>query len=211
MKNIYRKLRLAKQCITSIIKSREYLDVFDRVETHCMFLGYPRSGHSLIGSLLDAHPDIIIANELHTFRYIRYRFSKRQLFYLLLDNSQKFTNQGRTHTGYSYAVPNQWQGRFRRLRVIGDKRGSGSVKKLNLHPGLLQQLRRTVGIDMRFIHTVRNPYDNISTIFEKSRRRNLKGSIDYYFFYVKGVINFKKQVADRELIEARHESFIHNP
>ncbi len=26
-----------------------------------MFIGYPRSGHSLVGSLLDAHPNIIVA------------------------------------------------------------------------------------------------------------------------------------------------------
>ncbi len=27
----------------------------------CMFIGYPKSGHSLVGSLLDAHPDMVIA------------------------------------------------------------------------------------------------------------------------------------------------------
>ena len=31
--------------------------LFDDLKTYCMFLGYPRSGHSLIGALLDAHPD----------------------------------------------------------------------------------------------------------------------------------------------------------
>ena len=28
-----------------------------------VFIGYPRSGHSLIGSLLDAHPEVIVSDE----------------------------------------------------------------------------------------------------------------------------------------------------
>jgi hypothetical protein len=30
---------------------------FAHVESFCMFIGYPRSGHTLIGSILDAHPN----------------------------------------------------------------------------------------------------------------------------------------------------------
>jgi len=211
MKNIYRKLRLAKQYTTSIIKSREYVNAFEKVETYCMFLGYPRSGHTLIGSLLDAHPDIIVANELHALRYVRYGFSKWQLFYLLFDNSRTFTRKGRSHTGYSYAVPNQWQGRFRTLRIIGDKRGGGSIKRLIARPNLLQQFRKKVGTRMRFIHVVRNPYDNISTIFRKDRWRNLWQSINFYFSLAEGLRNLKTQIAADELIDTRHESFIQNP
>ena len=33
---------------------------YDDVEVFCAFLGYTRSGHSFIGSMLDAHPNIAI-------------------------------------------------------------------------------------------------------------------------------------------------------
>jgi hypothetical protein len=36
-----------------------------QVRSFCLFIGYPRSGHSLVGSLLDAHPDIAIAHEVN--------------------------------------------------------------------------------------------------------------------------------------------------
>jgi hypothetical protein len=37
---------------------------FSNVRTFILFVGYPRSGHSLIGSIMDAHPNIIIAHEV---------------------------------------------------------------------------------------------------------------------------------------------------
>ena len=211
MKNVYRKLRLAKHFIVSSIRSRELSGIFDRVERFCMFLGYPRSGHTLICALLDAHPDIIVANELNALRYVRYGFSKNQLFYLLLHNSRSFTRTGQTHTGYSYTVPNQWQGRCRELRIIGDKRGGGSVRKLHRDSQLMERLRARVGIEIKFIHVVRNPYDNISTLFLKSKGRDLSECIDYYFSMADGVADLKKRIADREIVDVLHESVIHDP
>jgi hypothetical protein len=45
--------------------------LFDQVQSYCMFVGHPRSGHTLIGALLDAHPHIVIAHELNALRYVR--------------------------------------------------------------------------------------------------------------------------------------------
>lgn len=40
-------------------------ELYNDIETFVMFIGYPRSSHSLVGSILDAHPEIIISNEYH--------------------------------------------------------------------------------------------------------------------------------------------------
>ena len=37
--------------------------LYDGVETFVLFIGYPRSSHSLVGAILDAHPEIIIPHE----------------------------------------------------------------------------------------------------------------------------------------------------
>ena len=39
--------------------------VFDSVKSFVMFAGYPRSGHTLIATMLDAHPQIVMADEYH--------------------------------------------------------------------------------------------------------------------------------------------------
>lgn len=44
--------------VSSAVKSRRYRDDLAPVRTFIMFVGHPRSGHSLVGSLLDAHPNV---------------------------------------------------------------------------------------------------------------------------------------------------------
>ena len=69
--------------------------LFSDLETYCMFLGYPRSGHSLVGALLDAHPDVIIAHELDVLKYIGEGCGRPQIYSLLLENSQAAREGGR--------------------------------------------------------------------------------------------------------------------
>ena len=38
------------------------------VEKYVFFAGYPRSGHSMIGSVMDAHPNMVIAHEYFLLR-----------------------------------------------------------------------------------------------------------------------------------------------
>ena len=45
--------------------------LLDDVKTLCLFIGYQRSGHSLVGSLLDAHPRMAIAHELDALFYLK--------------------------------------------------------------------------------------------------------------------------------------------
>lgn len=187
--------------------------LFSGVKTYCMFIGYPRSGHSLIGSLLDAHPKMIIANELGTLKYIAARFNRRQIYYLLLENSRRLASGGRRTVDFSYHVPRQWQGRFNQLQVLGDKHGEGSTLRLRARPWLLQRLRKTVGIHVKLIHVIRNPYDSITTVRIKAKRpqRDLSESVEYYFSLCETVNKLKGQINSADLFELKHESFVENP
>jgi hypothetical protein len=200
------KLRYVK----SFFKQSKYEKDYTTIEKYCFFIGYPRSGHSLVGSLLDAHPNIVIAHELDALRYIKGGFSKKQLFYLLLEKSLHFTKEGREWTGYSYAIPNQWNGKYRELKVIGDKKGGSSNHRLVKNPELLQDLKETVGVDLKIIHVIRNPYDNISTM-SKRIGRDLNEGIDDYFFLCKAVTNIKEKINQEDWMDIRHELIIDNP
>ena len=137
-------LNLARLYPTSFYGGFKNRKLFEDTETNCMFIGYPRSGHTLIGALLDAHPNMIIAHELDALKFIYARFSKRQIYYLLLKNSRAFAERGCKTSRYSYGVPNQLQGRFEKLQIIGDKQGEASTLRFQSIPGLLQQLRNTI-------------------------------------------------------------------
>jgi hypothetical protein len=183
---------------------------FGGVQNFCIFIGYPRSGHTLIGSLLDAHPNAIVADELNVLRYIEDGFSNRQLFYLLLRNSRRAAAAGRTRSGYCYDVPGQWQGHSQKLLVIGDKMGHASARALAREPSLLDSVRRLLGVQIKFIHVVRNPYDVIATNSLRSNQP-LTQSIEAFFGLCDSVERVKHQVDPADIYEIWHEDFIANP
>lgn len=145
--------------------SRRYASDFSGVRSYLMFVGYPRSGHSLVGALLDAHPNVLVAHELDALPYVDAGFRQRQLFALLVERArERVGERGVESSGYSYRVPGQWQGRWQRLDVIGDKKGGRSTTRLREDPGLLDRLAAAVRVPVKVVHVVRNPYDNIATM-----------------------------------------------
>lgn len=183
---------------------------FAHVESFCMFIGYPRSGHTLIGSILDAHPNAIIADELNALRYLDGGFGRNQLFYLLLRNSLQVAAVGRKRTGYMYQVPGQWQGRYEQLQVIGDKMGHAAARRLAGDPDLLDGLSRFLKVDIKFVHVLRNPYDVISTITLR-HKVPLSQSIDRFFWLCQSVDAIKRRVPADDICDLKHEDFVKSP
>ena len=183
---------------------------FRDLEIFCMFIGYPRSGHTLIGSLLDAHPNALIADELDALRFVEAGFKKKQVCYLVLRNSRRSEEAGRQRTGYHYRVPGQWQGRFEKLRVIGDKMAPTAALRLKFHPLLLESLPRTLQLKTKFIHVIRNPYDVISTLHAR-QRLPLRQAVEHFFQRCEAVAYVKDKVPPRDVFELKHEAFIGDP
>ena len=204
--------------------TRKHRLVLDDLETLCIFVGYPRSGHSVIGAALDAHPNMVIAHEMGLFRCLHLRFPARAIYALLIENARKHAANGRRVGPYLYKIEGQWQGDYTTLKVIGDKHGEGASRRLMKRPWLLTRLRRTFDLKIRVIHVIRNPYDNISTICSVTDKRlapetvtatapkpRLRQSIAHYFSLCKAVAWIKTQLGEDELFELRHEDFVQNP
>jgi hypothetical protein len=175
-----------------------------------MFIGYPRSGHSLSGAVLDAHPEIVISHELDALSAIDRGISRRNLFELILQRNQWFVERECKWRGYSYRVLNQWQGRFKRLRVIGDKKGGQSTLHLEASPVLLRKLQVVVEVPLKLLHIVRNPFDNIATI---AMRRNwpLQKATDRYFRMCSTNAKVFREYPDLDIFTMRHEDLIADP
>jgi hypothetical protein len=208
-------LDLARQYPGSWVNGYRDRDLWQGVETFCLFLGFPRSGHSLVGALLDAHPNVVIAHELDVLQYVYARYGKRQIYALLLERARRYSAEERMRGGRVYQVPGPWTGSFEKLQVIGDKHGEATTLRLQANPELLPRLRRLVDTDIRVIQVIRNPYDNIATISKRTKRQgqslDLPGSIDYYFSLCKTVSAVQAQLEEQELFALGLESFIDNP
>ncbi len=183
---------------------------FSEVEAFALFIGYPRSGHSLIGSLLNAHPDVVIAHELNVCRFVHQGFHRLSLFGSIFERDRAFGSIGRRWNEYEYVVPDQFQGRVRHLRVIGDKRGSTTTRWLRREPELLDRLRRVVRAPLRMLHVTRNPFDNIATM--SSRAGDPIGiAIDHFDSLCRGVASIRARLDPGEMLDVRYEDFVRDP
>lgn len=184
---------------------------YDEVEKFVLFVGYPRSGHTLIGSLLTAHPDVVIAHELDLLKYFaRGVRSRATLFELLLNRDRIFTAKGREWTDYNYAVPGQWQGRHRRLRVLGDKKGGESARRLARHPDMLDELQPVVKAPIHVVHVVRNPFDNIATMAWRTRK-GIDHETDNYFMMAEACRRTREKLEPECWHHMTHEDFVVRP
>jgi sulfotransferase family protein len=195
---------------STLAASMERRHLFDDLECFCLFVGSGRSGHSLVGSLLDAHPEVIIAHQLNVLHLVHGEFNRWQIFHLLLANSEHYAEHERKETGYVYTVPNQWQGRFHDLRVIGDKSGAASENKLSRNPWLFERLRERVELPVKLIHSIRNPWDNISTV-SKRVGMDLPAAVDRYFGRCDTVANLLERVPASDVLHVRHEELVADP
>ncbi len=184
--------------------------LFDGLETYCMFIGYPYSGHSLVGSLLDAHESMAISHELHALKFLDAGFNERQLYAVILENAKRFGAFGRVWGKYAYAVPDQRQGRFNRLTVIGDKKGSGSTIMIGRDFNCLNRLRRDISLQQRYVHIIRNPFDNIATIAENDPER-LPWATKFYFDNHRTNLAIIDAVGSANIIHIRSENLIAGP
>jgi hypothetical protein len=183
---------------------------FRDVRNYCMFIGYPRSGHSLLGALLDAHPRVVISHELDALDLIGSGYSRLALFEAIIARDAEFTTSGRKWFGYDYRVPGEWQGRYDVLEVIGDKKGGGSTLAVGQDPHVLDNLRRIVKVPLRLIHHVRNPYDNIATITRRGGW-TLDAALDRYLYLCGTVSSALAGCDPQEVIEIRHEQLVQEP
>ena len=188
----------------------EHRDEFASVEAYCLFVGHGRTGHSLVGSLLNGHPEMVVSHELDALRLLdraQVPVSRDQLFSAILQRDDEFTGLGREWEKYSYDIPGTEQGTFDRLRVIGDKKGGASTRRLGHSPELLGALRETVSVPLRVVHVVRNPFDTIAS------RRKLKPTwreygVEKFFANADNVELVAEMLDDDELFRLRHEDLI---
>jgi hypothetical protein len=190
--------------------------LLEGVQTYCLFLGHARSGHSVIGALLDAHRQVIISDELDAVRYLRRGFTRGQLLYGSLEKSRRQATNLRRKAGrggktYSYHVPGGAQGRAEDLRVVGDSQAGWTTRRLAADPKLLRTLdRRMAPSQVRFIHVVRNPYDNIATMMVRGHR-SFESAFAQYEANCAAIMPLSQRIGAERLIRVRHEGLVADP
>jgi hypothetical protein len=210
------RLGIAGRYLSTYLRSCQNAADFASIQAYCLFMGHARSGGTLLGALLDAHPQAVIGDEVDIFPYLKAGFGRDQVFQMLVDRSVQQAAKGKTKPGreqktYSYAVPGQWQGRYQQMRVIGNRKAGISTQRLTGDFALLDELRAALGgISLRVLAAIRNPYDTISTMHIRSGRPLAEG-IEQYFANCATIQRTQKFLGAENVLAVRHEDFLGSP
>lgn len=186
-----------------------------KLERFCLFLGQSRSGHSVVGTLLNAHRHAVVAHGLDILDFLRAGVRREDLLLLILERDRWLGRRSRAIGGYSYDIPGLWLGDQTAIRVIGDKRAGSTSRYVAQDPDLLHRLSCELNLPLCLIHHVRNPWDNISSIWSRKTlgvNRSLAETVDHYFEMVDGaVIGLASAPAGTVWRRIFHEELIRNP
>jgi hypothetical protein len=211
----YRAADTARRFVSTSLQSARDPGRFRDVETICIFVGHVKCGGTLIGALLDAHPDAVLADEIDVLRYLSAGFRREQIFDLLLKGSRREARKARVTARrlvpYSLAVPRQWQGRYEVLRVIGESRAGPTTRRLGREPWLLPRLyERMSGVRPRFVHVVRDPFDPIAAMIVRGKRSFTDASSDYSR-QCRTLLELRERIDPEDLVTVRYEDFVRGP
>ena len=210
--------------------------VIDRIKTFVFFFAYAHSGHSIVGSLMDSHPHIVISHEVDVFNKLsegKLSPTKQDIFNAVWRNTmQTIINGHRAENfkGYNLLVDGLYQGKYiDHIDVIGDKKGGGTIHLLLQKPeewSRVYDILKSLNVKLKVIQVYRNPYDTIATTlllrhnkeikFANVKQHNItrKGSsvqvIEDYFLYHNAIINVKKMY-NLDLAEIHGKDLISDP
>ena len=173
-------------------------------------VGFNRSGSSLMGDLLDGHPNVVMSNEVGVLR--KYSFGEmpscETLFSLIIAQSMNKLRKNFI----------SGQDNYNAIKVIGDKHsGNNTFALIRMGTDAITQLKNFVKLPIKFLFTVRNPYDMVSSMITTVPDLQLAEVV-----HVKQAISFFARLSEKnkELMELlpddliftiRNEEFISAP
>jgi hypothetical protein len=162
------------------------------------FMGYPRSGHTLVAAILNANPNCIVSNQLHLY-------GSKEIDFQYIANYSKNTGTWKPTTQVPH-VPKQ------EIKVIGDKTGHRTVLTLSKNPQRLGEVKANIGMPIKWIHVVRNPFDTLATWtkIEYERKKSVPNQelnmvIEKYKLLNKTIERLKRS---EDVLTVRHEYVI---
>ena len=178
-------------------------EVVNNVKKVLIFAGHQRSCHSFVGSIIDAHPNVIMAPSFNPF--VKYLDSPEDLptkeklfqnFYQAAKRSMRANGiRNRDSKGYTLTVDGLYQGMFKdKVDVIGSIGANSRIYYQNpeeFHT-MFNIMHKKVGVPIYVIRVIRNPYDIIAT-----------AALYEYYDHPK-VLDLKKQQSEGKLKNRVH-------
>lgn len=182
----------------------------------CFMIGPHRSGSSVVRAVLDAHPSIVMGSELGRQNFYNDIIGGATRDALLTRIVTQERNIGKNYTSqriekaggaglYRQAIPGTWQGRHRELKVIGDKSGPWIGAFAAARPDFESVLKSFFKVPIFYVHTVRNPWDNLATM------KLVKQDVHVFERWCRQTEVIRETVAKRRVHTVHMDDLSHDP
>jgi hypothetical protein len=173
-----------------------------------LVVGNARSGTTIVGSIIDCHPNMLCANETRASAKFWDNLSKPDIIQELINNSEANLQSSRPSSGYVYGIETSTK-HFEDINVIGDKIWNPALLLLHGNQNLLQRLAETLGCEVVIVHCVRHPFDVIATMHHRSGA-SLLNRTRWYFMHCEAAQAIIER-SDFKFYTVFHERLIAHP
>jgi hypothetical protein len=210
---LYERADLKRRAILSRRAAARSVEELASVRSAVLFIGHVKSGGSLTGAMLDAHPRAIVSDEIDVLKYIDAGFDRDQLLQLVKRGATREASKGRITARrlepYSLAIPDSFQGTSISPFVIGDTRAGPTTRAL-YREGVLERLVEVMWpIEVLFVHVVRHPLEPIAAMVRRSGRDPGDAANDY-FEQSERLAGLRARLGDRVLTQ-HYEDLLSSP
>ena len=175
---------------------------FHKIKHLILFIGMPRCCTSLIASILDAHPQIIVS--LRGIRKRSRRKGYKGLVRRIFRYSAKLASENRRHDENEFYMA-QWSGTVdsqSNFIVIGVK--NIDLLRISRNVEFLRYYIETLNLrSICFLHMIRRPYDVLSTNCYREKMP-LKKTIDWMYECYDQVHNLDMQIKNNDKYKMVH-------
>lgn len=214
--------------IARMVRPNDYYDIDLNAHTlrsFVMFIGFGRSGHSIVGQIINAHPNALIADEApifdelgrspsleQTIDYLKERdrafalrwFNKDSPIHRSAPLSRLFRPRGKRR---NFRFPGLYQGFVKLPSVIGNSKAGYTSRHIAQDPDLIPAYEESVGLPMKFVCIMRNPFDMIA-----SGMRRREASFDDICSNFEEMSDYVQRslsnLGDRPVLMLRQEDFL---
>jgi hypothetical protein len=164
----------------------------------------------MLGSILDVHPNSIVANETSASSSFWRNLDRQSILNDIFVSSENNRRNGRISEGYDYSIKKQTSDTYSDILVMGDKIWNPATLLLHGDFGLLNRLEKLLGVSIKIIHSIRNPFDVIATMHFRSGAP-MKDRFLWYFIHCDAVSAIRNRFNEFQYIDIHHELLIENP
>jgi hypothetical protein len=167
---------------------------FSTVKNYVIFLRYKRSGSALLVNLLDAHPNIIFVRNEELFgKWNRWtKQGPERLFDHLYHNAKRYKDKPFSANGYKYPI--EGVGKVDVPLVVGHKSSTRRMKEIAYNEAVFRQFEEYVGVPLKFVHLIRDPYHQVSARWQQKEFRRTGASLTPLLEHVREQLEINRQM-----------------